>query len=482
MIPRQYYWFALSLAAVFDLVNSEVYHVAPDDDKNTSSNIHNLQYYISHSSTYFASHTRLQFRTGQYYLNTSIVLKNIRNFTMEGTKPCSIKGAVSVSIVVYNVTNFKLSNIDFQFANILDGYKISSFKLRKLLRTKIARYAAALVLYHCKSVQITSTEIMTNAGIAGLAVVNIMGNSNLTLVQIKVNCSQFLTKPTRINGIVFHYYNVDMEDKSDMININFGWITNTTIKEFSYHIDGSCPNSTHYAINVTVSQQSYNSYIFFQDAIFQDLMASSILYYQVNTCKSVVESRLFIRGFVVVGNVGTSQLRMFYLMLYNALCSDDLSFIAIKKPVQQYNQISFKNCKFINNTNIESMIYIEPASSQAITGYVTIRDCEFSGNRYVHLINAESKRGILWQITHFMVIGKTRIHSNTHDNGKNLVSITNGMMSLEGPIFISNNSYYRNIIKLQMSTLIFRSYIEVVNNHARQILEASEGSYQITQL
>ena len=270
-----------------------------------------------------------------------------------------------------------------------------------------------------------------------------------------------------------------MDTHDARINGNFKWITNTAIKNFLYHTYGSCPNALNYAIKATVSQRSYNSFIFFEDAMFHGLKASGLLYYHVNTCKSDVESRLFIRRFVVVGNVGTPQLKLFHIVLYNEWCSDDLSLVAIKNPIQQYNQISFKDCKFINNSDMESLLYIQPASSQAITGYVTVRDCEFSGNTNVHLINAENKRGILWQITHFMVIGRTRIYSNTHDNGKNLISITNGMLSLEGPIFVSNNSYYRNIMKLQKSTLICRSYIEVVNNLARQILEANGGSFFI---
>ena len=52
-------------------------------------------------------------------------------------------------------------------------------------------------------------------------------------------------------------------------------------------------------------------------------------------------------------------------------------------------------------------------------------------------------------------------------------------MVLEGPIYVSNNSYYTNIIKLQMSTLICKCHVEVVNNHARQILEAKGGSFLV---
>ena len=320
----------------------------------------------------------------------------------------------------------KLTKIDFQFENVQDRYKIiinSRFKFSTELHKIILKFTASLILYNCTSFQISETQITANAGVAGLAGVNILGHSNLTQLTIKVNCSHCPKNLAKINGFILHYNNLNTG--GNMIDTNFRW-TNTTIKNFSYHIYKSCPNTLHYAINATISQQYYNSYILFEGARFDNLKASSILYYHVNTCKSDVQTRLFIRDFVVAGNIGIPQLRMFHIVLYNTLCSDDLSLLAIKRSAKQYNQISFKDCQFLNNRNMDSIIFVEPASSQAITSYMTIRSSEFLRNINVHLVNVETQRAILWQITHFTVIGKTRIHSNINENGKNLISVTNG--------------------------------------------------------
>ena len=67
MIQSHYYYYLLlAVAAVFGFVNSDIYHVAPDDENSTTGDIHSLQYYISRSSKYFVSNNQLQFRTGQY--------------------------------------------------------------------------------------------------------------------------------------------------------------------------------------------------------------------------------------------------------------------------------------------------------------------------------------------------------------------------------------------------------------------------------
>jgi len=104
MIQSHYYYYLLlAAAAVFGFVNSDTYHVAPDDGNSTTGDIHSLQYYISRPNKYFVLNNQLQFKTGQYNLNTSILLRNIQNFTLKGTKPSSIKCGVSISIIVCNV-------------------------------------------------------------------------------------------------------------------------------------------------------------------------------------------------------------------------------------------------------------------------------------------------------------------------------------------------------------------------------------------
>ena len=57
-----------------------------------------------------------------------------------------------------------------------------SFRLTDLLLPDNITYNASIVLYQCTSVVINKTEIRSNAGIAGIAAVNIRGNSNISEV------------------------------------------------------------------------------------------------------------------------------------------------------------------------------------------------------------------------------------------------------------------------------------------------------------
>ena len=224
---------------------------------------------------------------------------------------------------------------------------------------------------------------------------------------------------------------------------------------------------------------SYNaSSVYIKNVIFSDLKNSSALYYFVNTCNVILMNYLKVYNFTVTRNIGNHQLKMFHIVLYNWRFFDTVTHIAKVRSKHQHNQVNFYGCKFINNSNIKSMIYIEPSSSRVIGGYIYILKCYFCKNINVSFVTVESKREIVWQLTNYVFILKTQIHSNSH-NGNDLISVTNGMVALKGPMFVKNNKNFNNMLKLQFSILVFMSYIEVSSNCARQILMAKSGSYLI---
>ena len=51
------------------------------------------------------------------------------------------------------------------------------------------------------------------------------------------------------------------------------------------------------------------------------------------------------------------------------------------------------------------------------------------------------------------------------------------MLIIEGPMLFNKNGFYRNIIKLHMSMIVFKEQIEFTNNHARHIISGNSGSY-----
>ena len=119
------------------------------------------------------------------------------------------------------------------------------------------------------------------------------------------------------------------------------------------------------------------------------------------------------------------------------------------------------------------MIQITPASSRAITGYIYIINSTFCHNNNAHFLNLESDRDNVWQLSNYVHIHTINISSNRHLEGQNLLSATNCMMRYSGTTFITNNSLYKNIMKLHLSGTIFQHNITIVSNTARQIFYGS---------
>ena len=63
------------------------------------------------------------------------------------------------------------------------------------------------------------------------------------------------------------------------------------------------------------------------------------------------------------------------------------------------------------------------------------------------------------------------ISSNSHYEGHNLLSATNSLVTFKVTIFITNNSLYKNIMKLLLSTIVSFDIrnITITNNTARQV-------------
>ena len=60
-----------------------------------------------------------------------------------------------------------------------------------------------------------------------------------------------------------------------------------------------------------------------------------------------------------------------------------------------------------------------------------------------------------------------------HDS---LILITNGITTLRY-VYFNQNRYYRNLISLQSSMLLFQGYTEITNNYARHVIKAHSKSF-----
>ena len=124
-----------------------------------------------------------------------------------------------------------------------------------------------------------------------------------------------------------------------------------------------------------------------QNTIFTNLVNVTALYYYAEMCGIAISNNLIVQNCIVSDNTqsGNPSLKMFHIVLYDIQClrlfrSNRLYYF------QQYTSVRFKECKFENNSNMTSMIYVSPASSLATTGYFRYEKSTFYNNRNTHFI------------------------------------------------------------------------------------------------
>ena len=87
-VPTQYnmikeYDLIFFSAIFISITNStNIYHIVPGDGNDTSNNTLTLECYINNYN--FTSNTELLFISGQHYLNTTMVVRDVQNITLIG--------------------------------------------------------------------------------------------------------------------------------------------------------------------------------------------------------------------------------------------------------------------------------------------------------------------------------------------------------------------------------------------------------------
>ena len=465
------FWFAI-VTVVIKLVSTNVYYVTTNSSGVSNSNT--LKYYLDNPKRYFTSHSQLRFSPGDHQLDVDVVFEDIRNFTMTAISSCKIYCSPNVSIVVVNVTEFKLQNINLvncgknhtafiQLKNFTDSdNSVLSNKTNHLHYN----YNSSILLYHCALVQITSVNISVSAYSGGILAVNIKETFVLDNVKVQLECLDNSKFDHQIHGILLQYRN------------RGGKKANVTLTNFSYKVNGSCIHSSRYAMKVLLAQNKYDVSVTVKDTKFHNLDYSGVLYYHMLTCKLKAVNSIYIKNSTIINNTGDSTHTVFYIKLYKPECSNRIDFK--DGATKQYNNFLFLNCKFVNNTNTKEMIYIIPASTSAYAGTITIQNSQFSKNKNIHFIAVKDETEIVpWQLSIFIHLHRTNVSLNEHDHGSNLISITNSVLYLKENSTFTNNGFYENILMLHLSTVICSEHSVIANNCVRQIMTATSGSYFI---
>ena len=457
--------FLLSLSLVHEVV-STVYHVMPDNTngitKMTNATTHTLQYYLSNVEEVVTSHSQLNFQPGEYYLNTDLVISNVHNFTLSGNDS-TLNCTEYANVVVVNVTKFIEENI-----SLINCGKYHTYGLnfsRGYVDIVEPNRNGSIFLHNCTSVLIVNITIKIKAGNEGIFAVNIKKSSQIlhtSIIMDYSNCSKNNNHPKQMNGIVLYFH--DNKENNSSIFL---------ISKFHYEAIGLCSYSSKYAIALLLLQKHYNVSVTIHGTTFSNFSNTGALYYYGETCGLCVQNSLTIKNCVVSNNIGS--LTMFHILLYNFGC---FGRAVIKQNYnQQYNNISFINCKFSNNFNISSVIYVIPANSRVITGYFMIESSVFCNNNKTHFFNMDKDIAIAWpwKFSNYVIIFNTTISSNSHSNGRDIIFMKNAWIRFMGPIVITHNYLYENVVKLHITSTraVFECHIDISHNIVRQLFVGS---------
>lgn len=476
MISPSLFW---SLILLHSSTSSTIHYVIPYNGHVDDGDADVLDHYLNNTDNYFTSDSQLCFLPGEHILSTDLILENINNFALIGNNSATIHCISPVSVMIINVTSFKFENINLVNCGRSQStiFSAGSEYLLELINVNhlTDEYIAALFLYNCTSSVIKNTEILVGEYCAGVITVNLMNRTEITKLRIKVqiNCSSMQTSYRReLQRGVLIYYNDGSRGYDKYVEIIFSG--------FLYKIYDTCLHKRQYALKFLLHQSSYNVSITIQDTVFSDLIDTTALFYQTASCQFSATNRLIIASSIICDNIGNPGLKMFDVKFCRShLCTYNYPFIAYSK--KGHNIITFKNCSFVNNINMGTMIYITPKSPALLVTHVLILQNRFIKNNDTHFMKVKSVTELSpWLLTTNISIHKLNASFNTHQDGNSLISLTNGYISFKESV-INENHYYENILQLHQSVAVCSGYSELVGNHVRQVLKAKSGSYFITE-
>ena len=468
MVISLAYWSGILAVLIVSVVPNNVYYVTTNSSGDSYSNT--LKHYLDNPKKYFKSNSQLIFFPGEYKLNADLIFEGIRNFNVTAVNSCNIYCSSYASILVINVTKFELRNINL--INCGKNHTISTRQGNSIVTNsyKFDYHNSSVLLYHCELVRIVSVNISVSAHFGAILAMNVKNSLIIDNVKVQLDCSGNHNFNYSTYGILLRYKNKGGKGRA-----------NVTINKFSYKVSGLCTHYSRYAIKVLLFQNIYNVSITIKDTDFHNLNHCSVLYYSVLICRlKLVEFELRIRNSTVSNNIGDSTNAMFHLQLSKPSCANSIYF---KNEATKYFSIfSFIKCKFENNTNVPTMIYIIPASTAAFAGNIVIKNSQFIRNKDIHFIEVRGAAEIVpWQLSTYIRLNNTNVSFNEHHDGSSLISITNCLLNVYENSYM-NNTYYENIFMLHLSTIIYSGYSVVAYNSIRYIMKTISGSYFIMKI
>ena len=455
----------LCVLATLDEGSSTTYFVKPDHEYYPNKNAHTLSYYLMNSNKYFSSYTQLQFLPGISLLKSDLILQDVKNFTLCGNASVIQCNGLAITVGIINVTNLMICNIHFDNCG-----KRDSRVFKDNHETLPYNHSGVLYLNHCSTVKISRVIITANPDVSGIVVVNVFGTEVSSFIDVRIvtSCGYPNGSSSPVNGIEF-YYN-DISNGKHLLKTYFI----TKIRCYIYENNGLCNSS--YALFLVLIQESYGISMVVQDTNFTQLYNSSVLYYHAESCGKIIDNVLSFNHCSISHNLGNSFVNLFHILVH----SDGYFYSRNRNQSTcdtQFNVIGFDNCYFINNSNMNSLLYFDLKGTLLVNANVIISNSNLCYNYKVQIIKVNSEVKILWQLSHYIRIVETNMSSNAHPNMVSMLLSTNGLIELSNSVF--KNNTYESIIQQHLSILRFEFYTEFSFNFARFILRAEEGSYYL---
>ena len=438
-------------------------------------------------------YNQFHFTPGQYYISDDLIFQNINNFSLIGIDQCVITCTSPASMLIINVTSFIFQNI--KLTNCIKSHKeyfkanITHFDRTFARNTepfsKVIEYHASVFLCNSSSVTISNIYVTTTVmkSFTAMLIVNVQNVSNIVNVKVKIsslNCAGN-DLPVQISGIVVYY--------SD------GIAHNSTLRIENLHYNNtyeSCTNHFHCILTLLFLQNKEKRIefelnkisisIIIKNSVFNNLKNSSILCYYGEDYEGNSRSVLF-QNSIISNNIGHHQLSMFYIVLIQKSLSPfsksyfitNIVNIFVEKKIM-YNTIAFRNCVITDNRDMKAVIYVKPSTIDTSVGHIVVQTSTFQKNTNVNFIIVEKDFQTVWYVTTKISLSHVNISSNEHNDGDSLILVTSRILNLLKVIF-NQNKYYRTIISLQSSLLLFQTYTEITNNFARHIIMAQSRSF-----
>ena len=433
------------ILAILLQVMAHTVFIIPDDHHSTNSeNTCFLSHCQNNVKSYFTSNTQLYFLSGTYLLNEDFIIQNLNNFSMSGNHTKIKCANLSVGIAISNVQNIVINNIDITDCG-RHYYNAFAVSYHLALRQVHHWNAAAFLLLNCVSAVVENISITVNIGVDGLAVINVV-ESELNDVHVHVVSSQ--TSNATTNGMLVCYSS--LKQKSSKL----------TIKNFIYTQTYCFHKRIQNAFLMLFSRNKVKHFITVMNTALKSLCNARALYYYN------------------VQNYEQIEVNFKSCHIYNNGASSSLVLFILESWHSDYDFLHISNTTFHKNSNLSSIITVDNSGQIGVGVFaVEISNCSIDHNHVMNIIKDitkvnERQRMLLVSIE----IHDTNIFNNKHSNGNSMILIFNGDVFCSNTK-ITNNIYYKNIVELNLSSMIIKNLVHISNNFARYVLKITESSY-----